>query len=129
MADNEVFVLLPDPTLPEIAHELTVLADNMARLQSLVGKYKVAAAQAETRAVRAEAKAHVVYRSEKNQALIKARVAMDDEVILANDLLEQAEAKLIMAQGELAGYEAQFIAVRKQAELKKLEMEALNSGE
>jgi len=125
----EQFILLDDPTLPEIAMELTFLANNLSRLQELVAKYKIDTARAKTRALREESTAHVLYRAEKNQALIKARVALYDAVIKANDDLDIAEAKLIKAQGELAGCDAQFVAVRKQAELKKLEVEALNGGE
>lgn len=122
---DERFDIVVDPSLPEISEQLTVLANNMARLERLVGEYKRKAAQAKTVLARVEAVAHINNRSEKNAALIKARVAVDPNVIRATDALDTAEAALILAQGELAGYDAQFVAVRKQAELKKMEMQQL----
>lgn len=129
MPNNAQFEIVPDPNLVDIGQQLTILANNMARLENLVAEYKRQAAFAKTKAARIEAAAYIRYRDEKNAALIKAHVVIDDDVIVANNELDAAEAKLTLAQGELAGYDAQFVAVRKQAELKKMEMQALGADE
>jgi hypothetical protein len=122
MAENKFFTIIEDPLPSDIAWELTFLSNNMARLERLVAQYKREVAQKKTALERVEAMAWIRWRSEKNQALIRARVSVDEDVMAAQIALEDAENVFTLAQAELNGYDAQFVAVRKQAELKKMEM-------
>jgi hypothetical protein len=121
----ENFEIVKDPLPSEISKELTVLANNIMKLNKLVARYKMEASLAKTATLRAEAKALITYKDEKNVSITKAMVASDSTVIGLQDKQNEAEAKLILATGELAANEAQFTAVRKQAELKKLELQSL----
>lgn len=48
---------------------------------------------------------------------------IDPTVVVLANRLEIAEAKLTLAKGELDGYDAQFISMRKIVEIKKLQLQ------
>lgn len=115
------FTLPVDPTPLELNQALSICANNIARLSDLVAQYKADAAIKQTAYKRAHARARVKYSNAKNSDTSKALTEIDEEVIAAQNELDQANAVFLVAMGEMEGYEAQFIALRKIVEIRKME--------
>jgi hypothetical protein len=92
-------------------------------VQQKVCEYKANVAFKQTAYKRAMAKALVIHQDKKNATLIKAMAELEPFVINAIDELDQATALYTVAQGELEGWEAQFVALRKIAEIKRMEIQ------
>lgn len=116
------FNIPEDPTPQQLNNSLITCANNISRIQQLVARYKAEMGIKQTAYKRAMARALVLHRHEKNATLIKAMAELEPFVAAAADELEQATAVYIVGQGELDGYEAQFVALRKIVEIKKLEI-------
>lgn len=116
------FNIPKDPTPQEMNNALIVCANNISRLQQLVAEYKANVGIKQTAYKRAMARALVIHQDKKNQTLIKAMAELEPLVIKALDDLDQATAVYTVGLGELEGYEAQFVALRKIVEIKKLEI-------
>ena len=54
--------------------------------------------------------------------IVRAMVELDGDVVTSLDELNVALASYELAKGELEGYDAHFTALRKMAELRKVEM-------
>lgn len=117
------FEIPVDPTPQEMNMCLIICANNIARVQELVSEYKANVAIKQTAYKRAMAKALVLHQGEKNATLTKAMAELEPFVLNALDELDQATALYTVGQGELEGYEAQFVALRKIVEIKKLEIQ------
>lgn len=109
----------PSPAMLE--RDLAAISNNMARLSDLVATYKADAAIKQTVYKRAYARALVEYSGDKNATIIKAKADIYPAVISAQDEMDQANAVYIVATGEYEGYEAQFVALRKMVEIRKME--------
>ena len=120
-AVNE-FQIIEDPTPVEIDKELTFLANTMARLENLVAGYRKELAVRETTMKRTKAISVIKHRQESPAEYRAAQIELDPDYNTAKDKYQEVFNTLTIAQGRLAGYNAQFVAVRKQAELKKMEM-------
>lgn len=120
---SEVFKIPVDPTPQEMNQCLIVCANNIARVQEIVSEYKANVAIKQTAYKRAMAKALVLHQGEKNATLTKAMAELEQFVIEALDELDQCNAVYTVALGELDGWEAQFVALRKIAEIKKMEVQ------
>ena len=116
------FRIPSDPTPQEMNASLIECANNISRLQQLVAEYKADVGIKQTVYKRALARALVMNQSGKNATIIKAMAEIDPNVQVALDELDQATALYTVGQGELDGYEAQFVALRKIVEIKKLEI-------
>ena len=116
------FQIIEDPTPAEINRELTFLANTMARLENLVAGYRKELAVRETTLKRTKAIAVIKHRQESPAEYRSAQVELDPDYNTAKDKYQEIFNTLTIAQGRLAGYNAQFVAVRKQAELRKMEM-------
>lgn len=122
------FTIPQDPTPQQLNNALIACANNISRLQQLVAEYKANVSLKQTAYKRAMAKALVLHQGRKNQTLIKATAELEMFVQVALDELDQATAVYTVAQGELDGYEAQFVALRKIVEIKKLEISGRLDG-
>lgn len=120
---SETFVLPDNPTPLQLNRSLSVCANQIARLSDLVAHYKADASYKQTAYKRAYARAMVKYQAAKNATLSKALAEIDEDVIRAADELDAANAIYTIAQGEMDGYEAQFIALRKIVEVRKMEVQ------
>lgn len=120
-AVNE-FQIIEDPTPVDIDKELTFLANTMARLENLVAGYRKELAVRETTMKRTKAISVIKHRQESPAEYRAAQIELDPDYNTAKDKYQEVFNTLTIAQGRLAGYNAQFVAVRKQAELKKMEM-------
>lgn len=120
-------LIVPEnPTPAQLQQLLSVCSNEIAKLTDLVATYKQDAAIKERCYDRAMARATVRYKGQGNASLVKALAINDTEVIRASDDLDVAEAVYALAKAELDGYDAQFVAVRKIAELRKTEIARLN---
>lgn len=116
------FNIPQDPTPQQMNNSLITCANNISRLQQLVAEYKANVGIKQTAYKRAMARALVLHQHKKNATLIKAMAELEPFVLNALDELDQATALYTVGQGELEGYEAQFVALRKIVEIKKLEI-------
>ncbi len=108
-----------------LEQNLIIIANNMARMSDLVAEYKTNAAIATTAYKRAYARALVKFSGEKNATLTKALADVDADVVVKQDALDQANAVYAVAMGEYEGYEAQFVALRKIVEIRKMEVRTI----
>jgi len=123
--EKQEFQIVEDPTPADIDKELTFLANTMARLQNIVAGYRKEKAIRETTLKRTKAIAVIKHRQDSPAEFRNAQIDLDPDYSTARDRMQEIENMLTVAQGRLAGYEAQFVAVRKQAELKKMELQQL----
>lgn len=122
-------IVIPDnPTPSQIEYYLSLLSNQIAKLSDLVAEYKRNAGAAETKTKRAYARAIVENKGKGNVDYVKALAEIDDNVIKAKDKLEVAETMYLLAKAELDGYDAQFVALRKIAEIRKTEMSRIHGG-
>ena len=118
---------VPDnPTPAQLQYLLSVCSNEIAKLADLVATYKQDAAIKTTAYKRAMARATVKNQGRGNVSLVKSLAELDDEVIKATDEVDMAEALYALAKAELDGYDAQFVALRKIAEVRKTEMSRLH---
>ncbi len=116
------FQIPNDPTMQELNQSLIICANNKARLGKLISEYKTNVAYKTTALKRTTAKATVKHSNAKNSSLIKALAENDEDVIKAQDELDAVSAIYTVAMAEYDGYEAQFVALRKIANMKVEEM-------
>ena len=112
-----------NPTTYDLNVSLITLSNNMARLSNLIAQYKADVATKTTANKRALARAYVTNKDAKNATLSKALAEIDDLVVKTSDDLDKASNIYILALGEQEGYAAQFTAVRKLVEIRKLEQQ------
>lgn len=122
----KVYQIPAEPELWEIPKILIILGNNIAKLTKLVARYQARAGFQEASYKRAVAAAKVRNKDAGNQELIKSMAEIDPVVQAVANKMNLAEAKLTLAKGELEGYNAQFISMRKIVEIKK--MERMNAG-
>ena len=122
------FNIPQDPTPQQMNNSLITCANNISRLQQLVAEYKANVAIKQTAYKRAMARALVKHQDKKNATLIKAMAELDGFVQDALDELDQCNAVYTVALGELEGWEAQFVTLRKIAEIKKMEIQGRLDG-
>jgi hypothetical protein len=116
------FELPQNPSPMELNQSLSICSNNIARLSDLCAQYKADTAIKQTALKRAMAKALVKYSGEKNSTLTKAMAEVDADVIAAQDEVDTANALYLVSQAEMDGYDAQFIALRKIVEIRKMEI-------
>ena len=121
------FHIVEDPTPADIDRELVFLANTMARLENIVAGYRKEKAMRETTMKRTKAIAVIKHKSDSPAEFRAAQIDLDPDFNTARDKFNEVDNMLVIAQGRLSGYEAQFVAVRKQAELKKMEMMQLGA--
>ena len=115
------FNIPSNPTLAQIQQSLITCSNNLAKVGKQVSEYKADVALKETAYKRALARAKVMYQDKKPSAMINAYAETESSVIEAQDELVQANSLFIIASGELDGWDAQFVALRKIVEIKKIE--------
>ncbi len=116
------FQIPQNPTPLELNQALSICSNNIARLSDLCAQYKADLAIKQTTLKRAMARALVKYSGAKNATLAKALAEADEDVATAQDNVDQANALYIVAQGEMDGWDSQFIALRKIVEVRKMEV-------
>lgn len=116
------FQIIEDPTPVEIDKELVFLANTLARLENLIAGYRKELAIRETTMKRTKAISVIKHKQDSPAEYRAAQIELDPDYNTAKDRWQEITNILAIAQGRLAGYNAQFVAVRKQAELKKMEM-------
>ncbi len=120
-------VVVPDnPTPAQLMHLLAVCSNEIATLADKVMSYRQDAALKQTALKRAMARAKVKYSGSGTVDIVRAKVELDPAVVLAQDEYDIADCVYQIAKGEFDGYDAQFTALRKQAEIRKTEMSRIN---
>ena len=122
LAEQNEFQIVDDPSPAEIDKELIFLANTMARLENVVAGYRKEKAIRETVLKRTKAIAVVKHKGDSPADYRAAQIELDPDHSTAKDRYQEISNILLIAEGKLNGYNAQFVAVRKQAELKKMEM-------
>lgn len=122
------FAIVEDPTPQDIDRELVFLANTLSRLENVIAGYKKEATIREAVLKRTRAIAIIRHKQESPAEYRSAQIDLDPDLNTAKDKMQEINNILILAQGRLAGYNAQFVAVRKQAELKKTELQQLGVG-
>lgn len=117
------FELVEDPTPEELNRELTFLANSMARLENLLTMYRKEMVARENNLKRTKAIAVIKHKDETPAEYRNAQIELDPDYCLARDRLVEINNILSTATGKMSGYQTQFVAVRKQAELKKIELQ------
>ena len=115
------FKIPENATLAQINESLITCANNLSAVGRQVAIYKADVAIKQTAYKRALARAKVLNSTAKTATMQNALAETDDTVIEKQDELDIANALYIVAQGELEGWDAQFVALRKIVEIKKLE--------
>lgn len=123
--NQKEYQISEDPTPAILDEELTFLANTMARLENLVASYRKEQAIRETTLKRTKAIAFIKHKGDSPAEYRSAQIELDPDYSTARDKYQEISNVLTIAQGRLAGYNAQFVAVRKQAELKKMEMQQI----
>jgi multidrug efflux pump subunit AcrA (membrane-fusion protein) len=116
------FTIPENPNQLELNQSLSKCANNISRVIDLVAKYKANVSIAQTKYKRLLARAKIKNASAKTATMQNALAEIDDTVITAQDELEQANAIFLVAEAELEGWQAQFVAVRKMCSLKETEV-------
>jgi hypothetical protein len=124
---KQTFELPQNPTPLQLNQALATCSNNIARLSDLCAQYKADVAIKQTALKRAMARALVKHSGAKSATLAKALAETDGDVEAAQDAVDQANALYLVAQGEMDGYEAQFIAIRKIVNIRQLEMQTMGS--
>lgn len=117
------FELIEDPTPEELNRELTFLANSMARLENMLTMYRKELVARENTLKRTKAIAVIKHKDETPAEYRNAQIELDPDYCLARDRLVEISNILSTATGRMSGYQTQFVAVRKQAELKKIELQ------
>ena len=116
------FRIPQNATFKQISECLAECSNQMASVSEKVGTYKADVALKETAYKRAMARATVKHSGQKNATLTKAMAELDPQVIKAQDEYDGANAIYIIASGELSGWEAQFVALRKMVSIREIEL-------
>jgi hypothetical protein len=119
---SDKFELPQNPSPMQLNQSLSICSNNISRLSDLCAQYKADTAIKQTALKRAMARALVKYSGAKNSTLTKAMAEVDAGVIAAQDEVDTANALYLVAQAEMDGYDAQFIALRKIVEIRKMEI-------
>lgn len=119
---NKEFQIPQNPTPLELNRSLAMCSNNIARLSDLCAQYKADVAIKQTALKRAMARALVKHSGAKSATLAKALAETDGDVEAAQDAVDQANALYLVAQGEMDGWDSQFIALRKIVEVRKMEV-------
>lgn len=123
--ENREFQIIEDPTPVEIDKELVFLANTLARLENVIAGYRKELAIREATMKRTKSIAVIKHKQDSPAEYRAAQIELDPDYNTAKDRWQEISNILAIAQGRLAGYNAQFVAVRKQAELKKMEMQQI----
>lgn len=121
MMDKE-FQIPQNPMPLELNRALATCSNNIARLSDICAQYKSDVAIKQTTLKRVMARALVKYSDAKNATLAKAMAEADGDVEAAQDAVDAANALYLVAQGEMDGWDSQFIALRKIVEVRKMEV-------
>ena len=114
---------IPDnATFAQISQSLAICSNQMASVSEKCAEYKADTALKQTALKRALARATVKFSGQKNATLIKAMADLDPQVIKAQDEYDSATAIYTIAAGELAAWEAQFVALRKMVAIREIEL-------
>ena len=114
---------IPDnATFAQISQSLAICSNQMASVSEKCAEYKADTALKQTALKRALARATVKFSGQKNATLIKAMADLDPQVMQAQDEYDSASAMYTIAAGELAAWEAQFVALRKMVAIREIEL-------
>lgn len=116
------FEIPENPTQLQLNQSLSTCANNISKIIGIVAKYKADVSIAQTKYKRLLARAKIKNASAKTATMQNALAEVDESVITAQDELEQANAIFLVAEAELEGWQAQFVAVRKMCSLKETEV-------
>jgi hypothetical protein len=117
-----MFEIPEDPDPGQLHHALKVCTNQLARVGRLVTQYKTEVARAKTRYHRTYAHAVVLHSEAGNMQLVKSLAEVEANVVAAADELDEKVALFTLAKGEFDSWEAYFIALRKIAEVRKVEI-------
>ena len=118
---ENTYSLSEHPSIEELGEALIFLGNNLAKIGNLMAKYKNDVAYAATQYKRACARALVKNQDAKNATLARSLAEIDDIVITTQDKLDRTNAVFTLCQAEFEGTNAQFVAIRKLVEIKKME--------
>ena len=122
------FIIPEHPTPAQIEKMLAICSNQIATLADLLTGYKSDVALKDTIYKRALARAIINNRLDGVPATIVAKVAeVDAAVIAARDDLDIADAIYTAAKGDFDGWDSHFVALRKIAEIRKVEFKTLRS--
>lgn len=121
--EKGVKIVIPrDATPQELCNLLADISNAMSQISDKAAEYKAHAAQKATACKRARAYAMAKCEKAASAEIRKARVEIDNAVVEVQDELDYLNILSTLAEGEAAGYEAQFVAVRKIVEIRKMEL-------
>ena len=123
--EQKEFQIIEDPSPVELDKELVYLANTMARLENVVAGYRKEKAIREATLKRTKAIAVIKHKGDSPAEYRAAQIELDPDYNTAKDRFQEISNVLTIAEGRLTGFNSQFVAVRKQAELKKMEMQQL----
>ena len=114
---------IPDnATFAQISQSLAICSNQMASVSEKCAEHKADMALKQTALKREQAKATVRFSDAKNATLIKAMAEVDPAVMQAQDEYDSVSAMYTIAAGELAAWEAQFVALRKMVAIREIEL-------
>jgi hypothetical protein len=120
---SKEFTIPQNITLSELNRCLIECSNNLASVGRKVAEYKADVGLKQTAYKRELARAKVRHSSAKTATMQIAQSEIDQQVINKQDDFDCATALYTIALGELDGWNAQFVALRKIVEIKKLERE------
>lgn len=128
MEKDNVFIISDNPTPQELTEQLAYVTNTIALLAERVAKIKNVVADAETTYKQACDEKLLMYYEQypkANQMKVKALVNTDDDVIRLKTILNKAKAKALEADSDYTAWDNRFIALRKIATIKTIEMQTI----
>lgn len=125
--DNE-FKISNNPTGQELIDDIALITNTIATLSEYVAKTKNILAQADDTYKRVWDMKYLMFSEQypkMNQTKIKAMVNTDDDVVRAKAVLLEAKEKSVLADSKYKSWDNRFIAVRKIANIKTIEMKTI----
>ena len=125
--DNE-FKISNNPTGQELIDDIALITNTIATLSEYVARTKNILAQADDAYKQIWDEKYLMYSDsypKANQTKIKAMVNTDDDVVRAKAVLMDAKEKSVLADSKYKSWDNRFIAVRKIASIKTMEMQTI----
>lgn len=125
--DNE-FKISNNPTGQELIDDIALITNTIATLSEYVARTKNVLAQADDAYKQIWDEKYLMYSDvypKANQTKIKAMVNTDDDVVRAKAVLMDAKEKSVLADSKYKSWDNRFIAVRKIASIKTMEMQTI----
>lgn len=122
------FIISSNPSPAEIVEQLAYVTNTIAFLTEQISKLKNIVADAEDYYKQLCDEKYLMYSDEyprTNQIKLKALVNTDEDVVKAKAVLQEAKAKLVIAEGNYKSWDNRYITLRKIGTLKTVEMQTI----